>query len=180
MSWTATISMSASDSCAARKTLRPIRPNPLIPTRTGISSPFWISYAAYSPSQARVSALDRKRAGRLPGPAQRQPVDVPVLDLDEVLVAVAERRGQVLGDGHRAVAAARAADGDHEVGLALGDVLRQQIIEQRHHVVVELLEAAVAADVVDDALVEAGERPQVGLVVRVREEADVEGQVGVP
>src|SRR3990170_2586268 len=99
MSLTATTSMSASDSCAARNTLRPIRPNPLIPTRTGIS--------------VLPEFVVSRRAGRLPGPAQRQPVDVPVLDLDEVLVAISEGRSEVLGDGDRAVAAARAADRDH-------------------------------------------------------------------
>src|SRR5919199_1709429 len=141
MSLTATISMSASDSCAARKTLRPMRPKPLIPTRTGMPVPFVVSAWSAAPS--------------LPGAAQRQPVDVAVLDLHHELVAVAEVRGQVLGDHHRAVAPSGAADRHHEVRLALGDVLRQQVVEQRDHVLVELLEAPVAADVVDDALVEA-------------------------
>ena len=94
-------------------------------------------------------------------------------------VAVAERGGQVLGDRDRAVAPAGAADRHHQVRLALGDVLREQELQQRDHVRVELLQAAVAADVVDDPLVEAGQRAQVGVVVRVGEEADVEREVGV-
>src|SRR3954449_11291034 len=38
MSLTATHSMSAFAACPARKTLRPMRPKPLIPTRTGMLS----------------------------------------------------------------------------------------------------------------------------------------------
>ena len=64
------------------------------------------------------------------------------------LVAVA--RGEVLGDRDRAVAPAGAADRDHQVRLALGDVLRQQEVEQRVQALVELLQAPVAADVLDD------------------------------
>ena len=88
-------------------------------------------------------------------------------------------RGEVLGDRDRAVAAAGAADRDHEVGLALGHVLRQQVLQQRQHALVELLQAAVAPDVLDDPRVEPGERAQVGLVVRVGQEAHVEREVGV-
>src|SRR5919202_2186602 len=127
MSLTATISTSASDSCAARNTLRPMRPKPLMPTRTGMSSgPFL------------VSSGPRRR--RLAGATRRHPVNVAVRDLDEVLVAIAEVRREPLGDHHRAVAAARAADRDHEVRLALGYVLGEQVVEQRQHVRVELLE----------------------------------------
>ena len=63
--------------------------------------------------------------------ADRQPVDVAVRDLDEVLRAVAEQRREVLGDRHGAVAPARAADRDHQVRLALEHVVRQQELEQR-------------------------------------------------
>src|SRR3954454_873739 len=109
MSLTATISMSADDSCAARKTLRPMRPKPLIPTRTDMAS---------FPSCRGLGSEPES----LPGAAQGQAVDVPVLDLDEVLVPTAERGGEMLGDGHRPVAAARAADRDDQVRLALGHV----------------------------------------------------------
>src|SRR5690348_11521617 len=151
MSLTATISTSASDSCAARKTLRPMRPKPLMPTRTGM---------VWGSSLGRAS--ERRRLPRAP---RRHPVDIPVGDFDEVRVVVAEMCGQVLRDDHGAVSAAGASDGHHQMRLALGDVLRQQVLEQRDRVVVELLQAAVAADVVDDPPVEAGERAQVGLVV---------------
>src|SRR5215204_124342 len=59
MSLTATISTSAPDSCAARKTLRPMRPKPLIPTRTGMAGePF---------------PLAEDRPGRLEGEARLSP-----------------------------------------------------------------------------------------------------------
>jgi hypothetical protein len=41
--------MSAPEACAARKTLRPIRPKPLIPTRTGMSEAFLSSSRALPP-----------------------------------------------------------------------------------------------------------------------------------
>ena len=66
-----------------------------------------------------------------------------------------------------------------QVRLALRHVLREQVLEQRHDAAVELLEAAVARDVLDDPRVEPGERAQLGLVVRVGQEAHVEQQVGV-
>src|SRR5215204_3744560 len=59
MSLTATISTSAPDSCAARKTLRPMRPKPLIPTRTGMAGePF---------------PLAEDRPGRIEGEARLRP-----------------------------------------------------------------------------------------------------------
>src|SRR4029079_11881164 len=181
MSFTATISMSASDSCAARNTLRPMRPKPLIPTRTDMKrslSNVAIRCGAGQAIYRRISGAGWARV-RSSAAAHRNPVDIPVLDLDEVLAAAPERRRQVLGDRDRAVPAAGAADRDHEVRLPFGHVLREQVLEQRQHVVVELLQPAVATDVVDDPLVEPGERAQVRLVVRVGQEADVEREVGV-
>src|SRR5687767_4752703 len=90
-------------------------------------------------------------------------LDVAVLDLDEEAAVVAEAGGEVLDDRDRAMAPAGAPDGDDEVRLALGHVLRQQVLQQRQDAPVELLEAAVAPDVLDHAAVESGERPQLGL-----------------
>src|SRR5215207_7498170 len=166
MSLTAMISTSAPDSCAARKTLRPMRPKPSIPTRTGMAVKdlsLW---------------LGRGREGYLLG-SRRRAVHVAVLHLDEVAPVLAEVGGVVLRDHDRAVAAARAADRDDEVRLALGDVLRQQVLEQRQHAVLEVLQPPVAPDVADDPPVEAGQRAQVRLPVRVGEEADVEHEVRV-
>src|SRR5215813_14092095 len=109
MSLTATISTSASDSWAARNTLRPMRPKPLMPTRTAMRRPFRGRGAAAvrlpkTPRRSRrVHACGPRTRGS--GPA-RDPVDVAVRDLDEVLVAIAEHGGEVLGDGDRAVAPA--------------------------------------------------------------------------
>src|SRR3954464_3994731 len=84
MSLTATISTSAPDSCAARKTLRPIRPKPLMPTRTAMSPiPFPVAKRRVRLPNAGHSALDR------------QSIDVAVRDLDEVLRVIAEVRGKV-------------------------------------------------------------------------------------
>src|SRR3954468_13864592 len=182
MSLTATISTSASDSCAARKTLRPIRPKPLMPTRTAMTEPFPEVERRASGYRTHPGRRGRRTGGRThrDSALQRQPVHVPVRDLDEQPGAFAEEGGQGLGDGRRAVPAAGAADRDHQVRLALGDVLGQQELEQRDHVRVELGEAPVAADVVDDPLVEPGERPQRRFVVGVGQEAHVERDVGVP
>ena len=51
------------------------------------------------------------------------------------------------------MAAARAANRDDQVGLALGEVLREQVVEQRVQVLVELVELAVAVDELDHPLV---------------------------
>src|SRR5438876_6969608 len=88
----------------------------------------------------------------------------------EVLVA-AVALSEMLGDGDRAMATAGAADGDDEVRLALGHVLREQEVEQLVQALVERGEAAVPRDVVDYALVEPRQLPQLGLVVRVVQEA---------
>ena len=55
----------------------------------------------------------------------------------------------------------------------------QQEVEQGIQPGVELGEPAAAADVLDDPLVAAGQRPELGLVVGVGEEADIEQEVGV-
>src|SRR5215210_4770044 len=104
MSLTATISMSALDSCAARNTLRPIRPKPLIPTRTDMEWTFLPSSKRRGNPTCRARPL-----------ADRQPVHVAVLNLHEVVRHDAEARGEVLRDRHGAVAAARAPDRHHQM-----------------------------------------------------------------
>src|SRR3954454_13156888 len=183
MSLTATISTSASDSWAARNTLRPMRPKPLMPTRTAMGGPFpeveRRRRVRLPKTARRLPAAKPARSLNAPSLAVREPVDVAVGDLDEVLLAVAEDLREVLGDRQRAVATAGAADRHHQVRLALGHELREQELQQRDHVAVELLQPAVSAHVLDDRRVEAGQRAQVGLVVRVGQEADVEREVGV-
>src|SRR3954447_24884717 len=180
MSLTATISMSALDSCAARNTLRPMRPKPLIPTRTDMMTPSSDSLVGgdepYRPPSPPAARWPPCRAGKL---GHRDPVDVAVLDLHEVVRLVAEAGGQVLGDGHGAMAPAGTADGHDQMRLALGDELGQQVLQERHEVAVELVQAAVEADVLDDVAVEAREGAKVRHVMRVGQEAHVEGEVGV-
>src|SRR5919198_848031 len=48
-----------------------------------------------------------------------------------------------------ALAAARTADADREVGLALSHVGRQEVVEQRDQVLVEVADAVAVLDVVD-------------------------------
>src|SRR3954447_17256173 len=183
MSLTATISTSASDSWAARNTLRPMRPKPLMPTRTAMGGPFpeveRRRRVRLPKTARRLPAAKPARSLNAPSLAVREPVDVAVGDLDEVLLAVAEDLREVRGDPPRGGAPAGAADRHHQVRLALGHELREQELQQRDHVAVELLQPAVAAHVLDDRRVEAGQRAQVGLVVRVGQEADVEREVGV-
>src|SRR5436305_574997 len=77
------------------------------------------------------------------------------------------------------MAATRAADRDRQVLLALGDVCRDQEVEQRHQAAVELAGLGAGLDVLPDRLVEAGEWAQLVDVMRVRKEADVERQVRI-
>src|SRR5690348_13098103 len=97
---------------------------------------------------AAMAALARHdRAVALARP-RRRPVHVAVLHLDEVPLVVAEAVAERLGDRDGAMPAARAADRDEQVRLPLADVLRQQVVQQRHDAVVELGQPPVARDVV--------------------------------
>src|SRR3712207_862074 len=98
--------MSAPCAWAARKTLRPMRPKPLIPTRTGIVST--LSGATFARSSGRGAPGGGGRGYRsLP---RRRPLDVAVLDVDDVALVAPVAAREVLGDGDGAVPAARAAD----------------------------------------------------------------------
>src|SRR3954453_21411951 len=114
------------------------------------------------PGLQQVKAERTLTAGRALGPTARSggavavaPLglrDVAVGDLDEHVVALAPAAREGLGDGHRAGAPgagapAGAADGDREVRLALGDVLGQQVVQERLEALVERLELPVAPDV---------------------------------
>src|SRR5258708_37094907 len=94
-------------------------------------------------------------------------VDVAVGDLDQVLAGLPIVRREVFGNRNRAVTPPGASDRDYQVRLALGDVSRQQVVEQRDQSRVEALELAVLGDVAHDAGIEAGQRPQVGVPVRI-------------
>src|SRR5215207_6699810 len=107
-------------------------------------------------------------------------LDVAVLDADYYVLPPGEVAADAVGDGDRAVAAAGAADGDRQVALALGDVGGDKELEQRQEPAVELARLGPLLDVLAHLGVHPGLRPQVVDVVRVGQEADVEGEVGVP
>src|SRR5512143_921751 len=115
----------------------------------------------------------------LPGCGPRLEPHVAVDDLELDVVTADQLPGDPVRDGERAVPAARAADRDRQMLLALGDVGGQQEVEQRHQPAVELTRLRTGLDVLPDRLVEPGQRTQLVDVVRVRQEADVQGQVGV-
>ena len=79
----------------------------------------------------------------------------------------------------RAVLAARAADRDRHVPLALAAVAGGDELEQLGVAVEELLGAGLVEDVAGDLLVEAGEGAQLRDPVRVGQEAAVDDEVGV-
>ena len=99
--------------------------------------------------------------------------------VDQVVATLRVDTRQVLGDHHRSVPATGAADADRQVGLALLLVGGQQVVEQRGEPVVEGVDAVRVLDVIDHGGVQAGQVPQLRLVVGIGQETDVEGQVGV-
>src|SRR4051794_8825682 len=98
-----------------------MRPKPLIPTRTGMLEPSF-GRIKVGPGRSRPRRAAETLPGR-PRSVRWGASDVAVLDGHRVEARAAVERGEVLGDRHRAVPAAGAPDRDHEVGLALGDVL---------------------------------------------------------
>ena len=114
-----------------------------------------------------------------PADSYESQLDVAVLDPQGHVLAPVEGAADPVGDGDRSVAPAGAADRDRQVALALGDVGRDQELEQRQQAAVELARLGAGLDVLADRLVEPGQGPQLVDVVWIRQEADVEGQVGV-
>src|SRR3712207_3404481 len=170
-----------------------MRPKPLMPTLTGMCV---LSKSGRVRDQARPAVSLAPPGGResISGPRLRSGwlrernlgsgaawllVDVTVDDVDQMVAAVLVDPAQLLGDDHRAVAAAGAPDADGQVGLALLLVGVEQVVEQRLQLVVELVDAVRGLDVLAYVGVEAGLVAELGLVVRVRQEADVEQKVGV-
>ena len=125
-------------------------------------------------------ATTRARGPHPPGPLGESHVcvDVPVHHADPLGVAP-QAGGQLLGDRHRAVAPAGAAERDGQVGLPLGHVGGQQLGQQALDVVEERAGHRLAQDVVAHRLVEAGERAQLVDPERVGQEPAVEHEVGV-
>src|ERR1700727_187106 len=133
---------------------RSVAPSPRRSDRQAISASLAASARVASPSSPpRMQRIQAPRADL----ASRALVDVAMRDSDVEPVPVAVAIGEVLGDRYRAVAATSAADRDDEMRLALGDVLRQQEVEQRVQAHVEVVEPAVASDVLDDRLLGPGQ-----------------------
>jgi hypothetical protein len=86
---------------------------------------------------------------------------------------------ELLGDRHRAVAPARAADRDREIRLALALIGRHQEFEEAFEPLQQLVTLGVLHDEVAHARITPVERSQLVDEVRVGEEADVEDEIGV-
>src|SRR5215204_595600 len=86
---------------------------------------------------------------------------------------------QLFGNGYRAMPAAGAADADGEVGLAFCGVAGYEEGEQSACPLEEFPAVFRAEDRLSDGFVVACERPEVGIVVGVGKEADVEERVHV-
>src|SRR5436190_18867332 len=179
MSLTPTQSMSAPFACAALNTFLPIRPKPLIPALTDIRPSFRLSGSPSGSAIYQRGECPPGRCGKRWSGTPRGLVHVAVHHVDEQVIALAVYVGEVLRDDHGAVPSTGTADANREVGLAFSGVRRQQVVEQRHEPVVELDNAVRVVHVVHHRTVLAGELTQVGFVVRVGQEADVEGEVGL-
>src|SRR5215218_7716894 len=163
-SFTPTQSISAPRAWAARNTLRPMRPKPLMPA--------FKAMCRRPPDRSVAESIDPS------GPVGRL-VDVAVDHLDQEVASRFVCPRQMLGYHDRAMPAAGAADSDGQVRLALLLVGRQQVVEQRGEAVVEVADPVRVLDVVDHVRVEPGLLAQVRLVVGIRQEAHVEGEVRV-
>src|SRR5262245_7861379 len=88
-------------------------------------------------------------------------------------------RGKPLGHVNRPMPPAGASDSDGQIGFAFLLVTRQQWLKQLPQPVEEWLEIRVALDMRGDALVAPGQRPQLGNIIGIIEEAHVEAQIGI-
>src|SRR6266571_113750 len=180
----ATKSMSAPRSLAARKKLRPMRPNPLIPTFTAIGTLLHRMRCACADPIVRTlrgwgHSGCRPRGKPAPELPSSVPVHVPMLQGDRI-AAVGEVSGEVLGHHHRAVAAPRATDPDREVGLSLRHIPGHHRVEQAPELLHERAVLRLAGHVLPDPAVGARKGPELVDPVGVGEESHVEHQVGVP
>ncbi len=84
-----------------------------------------------------------------------------------------------LGDHHRTVMSARAAKRDGQVAFALADVVRNQVDQQLRNSIDEFDGLREGPDIARDAGIAAGQVFELGNVIGIRQEADVEDQVAV-
>src|SRR5580765_1602875 len=162
----ATKSMSAPRSFAARKKLRPILPNPLMPTLIVMGS-----------SLAREEPMLAIRLESGSGPSAS--IHVSVHD-DDGEAVVPEIPAQGLGHHDRAMMAPGAPDRDREVGLPFGDEAGNGRVQEGSDAFDEGGVRVLCLHVLLDPRVGPGQRAELGDPVRIREEPDVELHVGVP
>src|SRR5579859_1329152 len=82
-----------------------------------------------------------------------------------------EALGELVGDVHRPMAPARAADRDGERGALVEDEAREPALQEPLDVLDEDAGLGLALEEGDDLRVVAGERPKARVVVRIREHA---------
>ena len=73
--------------------------------------------------------------------------------------------------------AARAADGDRKLRLTLRDIARHHRIEQLCPSLPKLLRLGMVQNKIGDLFIETGHRAHLGIVERIRQEADVDHNV---
>src|SRR5262249_42853727 len=98
---------------------------------------------------------------------------------DENGEAGAEIRSEALDEVHRTVATAGAADGDRERAAVLLSVRGQPRLDEAADILEHGADLRLSLEKRDHRGVEAGERAQPGVVVRIGEAANVEDEVGV-
>src|SRR5512132_584122 len=118
------------------------------------------------------------RAARWPDPDPSLPAFDVAMHEHGRQATRADPRGELLGEDDRAMVPARAADGDREVALPLGDVAGERDLEER----LEPLEVGAVelrtTNVVSDLGIGARVWPELRHPVGVRQEPHVEEQVG--
>ena len=102
-----------------------------------------------------------------------------MLQPDPVIILILQPLVQLIGKGDRTVLAAGAADGDHQLILALQDIVGNQKTDHIIQLVQENMRHIKAHDKVLNRLVIAGELSELLIVVGIRKKTHSEYQVGI-
>src|SRR5215212_5275190 len=137
-----------------------------------------------APSSLTLSGISQLRLSRLEGFSP--PARLPLLRLAHVAVdgrrlvaAAAEVARDPVGRHHGAVAAARAADADGDVGLALAPVEREQVVDEFREAPERLAHLVARVEEAHDARVVPRQLAQLRHEVRVRQMSYVKQQINV-
>src|SRR5574343_1779787 len=98
---------------------------------------------------------------------------------DQYPGALGEFPGQPFGDVNRAVLTAGAADGDRQGVAIVADVAGQPGGDEAGDIVAHVTNFLLGFEEGDDRLILAGQRAQIGVVVRVGQAAYIEDEVGI-